>query len=354
MGGTREGAAKVCVSNLTRLLSIATKKRSENIGSLVSQKSGPSSKKNISDKDETDKVQAMIAETLASSLIHAGKNDVTDEELEMIVEELLRMTAHEDPHSNLGKYAQSYIQTVAVAKQIQAEKQVSSISPTKAPEIKKEIQVVTLDDPKDPVEPLEELTMQDLQSLLNSFSTLSKQEQTDLINYMKKLEATNPEKVQQLKEGMNNFKAPTNEDDERSKKKADWSPTFSKKARRLSGSDLEMNPVNPDSEQESREDEGKSKWKPMGSSSSDTGGGFTQVSDHPGVTFGHSARESQGRVINEGFGGRRQEDDFDQIPLNPMYTSRNNRFGQNLQNQGSMFGNSSSYRSNQNQKYDNW
>merc|ERR1712098_569816 len=90
---------------------------------------------------------------------------------------------------------------------------------------------------------LEDLTIQDLQSLLTSFNTLSKIEQNDLINYMKKLEATNPEKVNLLKEGMKNFKHGT-EQEERN----DWSPPFNKRLRRLSGSSMEMNPVNPEAE----------------------------------------------------------------------------------------------------------
>ncbi len=48
---------------------------------------------------------------------------------------------------------------------------------------------------------LDDLTVEELRSLLDNFKNLSKSEQKDLIQYMRKLEATNPAKVQQLKKG---------------------------------------------------------------------------------------------------------------------------------------------------------
>ena len=46
----------------------------------------------------------------------------------------------------------------------------------------------------------DELTMEELRSLLDNFKNLSKSEQMDLVQYMRKLETTDPEKVRQLKE----------------------------------------------------------------------------------------------------------------------------------------------------------
>ena len=45
----------------------------------------------------------------------------------------------------------------------------------------------------------DDLTIEELRSLLDNFKNLSKAEQMDLIQYMRKLETTNPEKVKQLK-----------------------------------------------------------------------------------------------------------------------------------------------------------
>jgi hypothetical protein len=52
----------------------------------------------------------------------------------------------------------------------------------------------------DNLDEFDELTIEELRSLLNNFKNLSKTEQLDLIQYMKKLETTNPEKVKMLKQ----------------------------------------------------------------------------------------------------------------------------------------------------------
>ena len=46
---------------------------------------------------------------------------------------------------------------------------------------------------------MDDLTLDELKSLLDNFKNLSKSEQMDLIQYMKKLETSNPDKVRQLK-----------------------------------------------------------------------------------------------------------------------------------------------------------
>lgn len=46
----------------------------------------------------------------------------------------------------------------------------------------------------------DDLTLEELKSLLENFKNLSKSEQMDLIQYMKKLEKTDPDKVRMLKE----------------------------------------------------------------------------------------------------------------------------------------------------------
>ena len=45
----------------------------------------------------------------------------------------------------------------------------------------------------------DDLTIDELRSLLDNFKNLSKAEQMDLIQYMRKLETTDPDKVKQLK-----------------------------------------------------------------------------------------------------------------------------------------------------------
>jgi len=103
-----------------------------------------------------------------------------------------------------------------------------------------------MDDNKDE---FDDLTVDELRSLLDNFQNLSKQEQVDLIAYTKKLEKTNPLKVQQLKSGMWSNK--NNDEHEQVEPEVveidndDWTPV-NKRSRRLSGSGLDMNPAAPE------------------------------------------------------------------------------------------------------------
>ena len=312
--GSRTGAVKVCLGHLTKLLSVATKKRSENFTSLIQDSPA---KRDSGDRDEEARARALIAETLASSLIQAGEGDISDHDLEMIVEELMRMTAQDDPESSVGKYARAFLQTSAVENQLGS----SYRTHQRFQNIKqeKDIQVVTLDDkPKNSSDSFEELTVDDLTSLLRSFNTLSKQEQNDLINYMKKLEATDPEKVKMLKEGMK--KSDQDQEGSASRKRSDWSPSpFNKRPRRLSGSDLEMNPVNPEPQQaEPNQDPEAGKWRTVDTESEPPRFGQATAS------FGGPGLQGRG----SGWRDRGQEEaDLDQIPLNPLYTSRHQGWG---------------------------
>lgn len=54
-------------------------------------------------------------------------------------------------------------------------------------------------DENEAFEDFEELSIEELRSLLSNFQDLSKQEQKDLIQYMRKLERTDPQKVALLK-----------------------------------------------------------------------------------------------------------------------------------------------------------
>ena len=52
----------------------------------------------------------------------------------------------------------------------------------------------------DNLDEFDDLTIEELRSLLDNFKNLSKTEQLDLIQYMKKLETTNPDKVKMLRQ----------------------------------------------------------------------------------------------------------------------------------------------------------
>merc|ERR1719370_2327752 len=77
-----------------------------------------------------------------------------------------------------------------------------------------EITVVEMEDvQKDGREELDGLTMEELRSLLQNFQNLSRQEQADMIAYMRRLEVRDPEKVRRLKLGLPQWNSNGREDD---------------------------------------------------------------------------------------------------------------------------------------------
>merc|ERR1712130_418399 len=109
---------------------------------------------------------------------------------------------------------------------------------------------------KDEREELDGLTMEELRSLLQNFQNLSRQEQTDMIAYMRRLEVRDPDKVRRLKLGLPQWGGGGDNRDEMreesngrngeasNQQREDWSP-INKRRRRLSGSDLDINPAAP-------------------------------------------------------------------------------------------------------------
>ena len=317
VAGSREGAVRVSLDHLTRLLQVATKKRSANLSSYLSCQPATSR-----DQDG-EKSQTLLASTLASSLVLAGHQDISDAELLVIVEELLRVTAEEDPHSALGSYAKSLVEAAASERKMArtAESQFNSYDIVRAdrrPE--RNVPLVTIDD-HETSGSLNNLSMNEVRSLLANFNSLSRQEQEDLVNYMKKLEKTNPEKVRSLKEGL---RSPAWEEAGR---RPDWSPPVSKRARRLSGSDLEINPVNPRSDWDGQpERQGahqvftQRNFEALDSSERSQSGAFEhlnpfQRSTRPGGSFGG---RGQMFVSRDGEGSEGEG-----IPLNPLYRRHN-------------------------------
>merc|ERR1712192_67829 len=155
---------------------------------------------------------------------------------------------------------------------------------------------------------LDSLTLADLRALMRNFHTLSRQEQGDLMSYKKKLETSDPEKGRKVKEGM---RSPPREEPET---RNDWSPPFSKRRRRLSGSDLEINPVNPASaasaasghHRKEREDD----WElePSGGSRQEfTQRNFNTQNTTRVASFGIPQQQSGG------FGGLRSEEEEEEF-----------------------------------------
>ena len=312
VGGSREGAVRVSLDHLTRLLQVATRARSANISSYLAP---PHHQPDLVD---TERNRSLLAETLASSLVQAGRQDIREDELVEVLEQLLRMTVMEDPTSSLGRYAKSFLETAASEREAarRAENQFDSYDsarPVRRPEMtSSQERAGTLDN----------LTLGDLRALMRNFQTLSRPEQDDLMSYMRKLETSNPEKARRVKEGMRS--SPAREEAEA---RNDWSPPFSKRRRRLSGSDLEINPVNPadsagsDHQREPREDDWELEPSGPGVGSRQE---FTQRNFHSVNTQNNTARvASFGIPLQQpgGFGGLRSQEEE---PYNPFQRQERN------------------------------
>jgi len=251
--GSKEGAVRVCLDNLTRLLQNATKKRSLNPASLLNLKEAtPTASSNTSDNAAAAEeiAKTLIAESVANVLMMSGRDEISDEELERVVEELMKLTAEEDHNSAVGKFAKSFSESLVIERQLAARSaaQFNSYNYTHINPAANVPAAVNIAEQEPAGDDLDDLTIDELRSLLNSFKNLSKQEQIDLISYMKKLETTNPEKVKQLRAGMRQPEAkPGSSSGDQGGSNRDWSP-ISKRSRRLSGSDLDINPAAPDTQ----------------------------------------------------------------------------------------------------------
>merc|ERR1712012_476833 len=99
-------------------------------------------------------------------------------------------------------------------------------------------------------------------------------------------------------------------------RESDWSPpSFSNRSRRLSG-DLEINPMNP--------------------------------ADLAQTHQQHQHHHQQQQQNLSNFGRRLEEEDFEQIPLNPMFANK-----ANFSNRGGAFS-QQNFNRNNTSKYDNW
>jgi len=264
--GSKEGAVRVCLDNLNRLLQNATKKRSLNPSSLLNIKEQTPTASNHSDNAANEEaVKALISQSVATVLMMSGKDDISDQELENLVEQLMKQTAEEDHDSAVGRFAKSFSESLILERQLAA-RSANQFNIYNTPHfnqpIKTEPTTITIDDDvnQDGGDELDDLTIDELRSLLNSFKNLSKQEQGDLISYMKKLETTNPEKVRRLREGMRQTEH--REEGVQGDGGRDWSPVR-KRSRRLSGSDLDMNPTAPAPAQmeQGGADRGEGEWE---------------------------------------------------------------------------------------------
>ena len=199
----KEFAVRNCVDKLTMILQVATKARPLNPPSLSIL-----SNRNESTEKLKNKYKKMIAEQMAKLLMKRGLQNIDDWYLHYLVFEVAKTTPLDDgslvppparkndkmeaSNKSLGP-AEGYSTGMSSEKSsIIFEENTNSIS--RSMESLKGRLLST-----GRAGEFDDLTTHELKLLLENFKNLSQPEQTDLINYMKKQEIVNPDKVNHLK-----------------------------------------------------------------------------------------------------------------------------------------------------------
>uniref|UniRef100_A0A1Y1N3W8 Uncharacterized protein n=2 Tax=Photinus pyralis TaxID=7054 RepID=A0A1Y1N3W8_PHOPY len=171
--------------------------------------------------------KAAIAKQIATALVLQGKTDVSQAELEQLINAVVGM-AEASRNSNKPVTTASFLQQFSqAAKPPPSESILSLVQPTPTP-----TETATTTPTTNSMEGLSDL---DLQTLLQNFKDLCTDEQHSLISYLKKLEAKEPERVERLRKFVNL----DNTDKAPEKEPVEPNPRSSPFANRLMG----MNPI---------------------------------------------------------------------------------------------------------------
>ncbi|XP_050297919.1 uncharacterized protein CG7065-like isoform X2 [Anthonomus grandis grandis] len=163
--------------------------------------------------------KAAIAKQLASALVAQGKTDVTQAELEQLINAVVGM-AEASKGSGKPMTAASFLSQLSGGgesskeqKKFENPKEKVIIPRVKSKEEKLKDTINDLDLMTEPLSPgtpekssashMENLSDSDLQTLLQNFKDLSTEEQMNLINYLKKMEFDEPERVERLRKFVN-------------------------------------------------------------------------------------------------------------------------------------------------------
>ncbi|KAG4071942.1 hypothetical protein HA402_006103 [Bradysia odoriphaga] len=203
-------AVKRAVKNVAAIIHLVSKKSKEQPSEDASKTTveskpalEPTAAASSTTVDLTDK--ATIAKNIAAALIMQGKTDITSEQLEELVQVYTQMAqkAKETKESN-----QTHCQTDEDTNNSSQAESTSSASKENnaipSPDnAKEETPPEDAEDAVDASSLLESLTDSDLQTLLQNFKDLSTEEQQHLIAYLKKLEASEPARVEKLRKFVN-------------------------------------------------------------------------------------------------------------------------------------------------------
>lgn len=151
--------------------------------------------------------KAAIAKQIANALVLQGKTDVSQSELEQLINAVVGM-AEASKSSNKPMTTASFLEQISKSDGVISPKVEATtlLSAERTQDdksfIKKEIIHQTSSE-KASSNNMEGLSDSDLQTLLQNFKDLSTEEQHGLINYLKKLEAKEPDRVERLRKFVN-------------------------------------------------------------------------------------------------------------------------------------------------------
>ncbi|KAJ8959105.1 hypothetical protein NQ318_022362 [Aromia moschata] len=202
----QERAFKKAIKKIATLLHMASQRKRQRERLLP--KASPVTVPGVGAVDK-----AAIAKQIATALIMQGKTDVTQQELEQLINAVVGM-AEASKNSNRPMTTATFLQQLSDGtasmnsdgKHKESEEKIIIPTQCKKPE------VVELEKLTEPLTPspgkgsagnMENLSDSDLQTLLQNFKDLSTDEQHNLINYLKKLEAHEPERVERLRKFVN-------------------------------------------------------------------------------------------------------------------------------------------------------
>lgn len=222
---------KTAIQKIATLLHQASEKQKQNEEeerkALAAKKLEPVSVPGVGAVDK-----AAIAKQIANALMAQGKPNVTTDELEQLINAVVGM-------AGASQASSKPLTTAAYLAQLQNTKLVDEV----ITEDTEKSKIIIEDDIQDKKDPMDGLSDSDLKTLLQNFSNLSNDEQHGLIMYLKKLEAREPERVENLRKFVNveQFESVT-------ENKIDKSDTFQQNSGRSSPFSNREGVTNPSSE----------------------------------------------------------------------------------------------------------
>ncbi|KAK5641720.1 hypothetical protein RI129_010267 [Pyrocoelia pectoralis] len=170
--------------------------------------------------------KAAIAKQIATALVLQGKTDVSQSELEQLINAVVGM-------AEASRNSKKPVTTASFLQQFSQSKASPSVAQS-SENLLSFIQPIATETPT-ATNSMEGLSDLDLQTLLQNFKDLCTDEQHSLISYLKKLEAKEPERVERLRKFVNL----DNNEKVQEKEPVESNPRSSPFANRLSG----MNPI---------------------------------------------------------------------------------------------------------------